>query len=101
MSKTLSDTEQARRRQLVTATRAAIGQGQSIEQYQATHQRAIAGIIAAIRTRMTECGVIDPVEILPEILISLQEAAIAEARIAAKAAARDEMKTLLRKVLAP
>jgi hypothetical protein len=50
---------------------------------------------------MDECGVDDPVEILPELLARLEEHAIGEARTAAKVAAREEVQRLLRKVMAP
>jgi hypothetical protein len=50
---------------------------------------------------MDECGAVDPVEILPELLARLEEHAIGEARAAAKVAAREEVQRLLRKVVAP
>jgi hypothetical protein len=100
MAKALSEPEQARRRQLATTMRAAIGQGQSLDSYLAAHRQMIADMTAAIREKMTACGATDPVEVLPEILTHLQEAAVAEARVAAKAAAREEIRALLRKATA-
>jgi hypothetical protein len=48
---------------------------------------------------MDECGVVDPLELLPEILARIEEHAIGEARRAAKAAAREEVQKMLRKVM--
>ena len=100
MAKALSEPEQARRRQLAITMRAAIGQGQSLDSYLAAHQQAISAMTAMIREKMTACGATDPVEVLPEILTNLQEATLAEARVAAKAAAREEIRALLRKATA-
>ena len=41
----------------------------------------------------------DPVAVLPEILARLEEQAIGKARTAAKAAAREEFRALLRKAI--
>src|SRR5215510_14775294 len=100
MAKALSETEQSRRRQLAVTMRAAIGQGQSLDTCLAAHQQAIAAMTAMIREKMTACSATDPVEVLPEILTNLQETAVAEARVAAKAAAREEIYALLRKATA-
>lgn len=99
MSTNLSEDEQVRRRRLAADSRAAIAQGQSLDGYLAAHQAAIASFTATTRALMTERGVADPIEILPELLACVQEAAVAEARAAARAAARDEIKALLRKAL--
>jgi hypothetical protein len=53
-----------------------------------------------IRQKMAERGATDPVEVLPEILTDLQETAVAQSRAAAKAAAREEIHSLLRKAIA-
>ena len=93
----LSEDEQVRRRRLATDSRTAIAQGQSLDGYLEAHQAAIASFTAAARALMAERGVADPVEVLPELMVRLQETAIAEARAAARVAAREELRALLRK----
>jgi hypothetical protein len=99
MSKALSEAERARRRQLVIDSRAAIGLGTSLDACLTARKVAIENWTALIRARMAECGAHDPVEILPELLVRLQEKAVGEARAAAKVAAREEVRLLLRKVI--
>jgi hypothetical protein len=101
MSTALSEAERARRRQFVIDGKAASALGISMEAYHARHKAAIESWTTTIRARMDECGVDDPVEILPELLARLEEHAIGEARAAAKVAAREEVQRLLRKVVAP
>jgi hypothetical protein len=91
--------EQARRRQLVTEHRRAAELEMSLDEYRKAHDAKVANLIAVIRAEMERCGVDDPVEVIPEILISLEESAIAKARTAAKDAARAEVKAILRKAI--
>src|SRR5262249_51475843 len=100
MTKALLETEQSRRRQLAVTMRAAIAQGQSLENYLAAHEQAISAMTAMIREKMAERRATDPVEVLPEILTNLQESAVAEARVAAKTVAREEFRAMLRKATA-
>jgi hypothetical protein len=100
MTKAISETERARRQQLVINSRAALALGVSLEACLAARKAAIEQWTAIIRGQMSEHGVSDPVAVLPEILARLEEHAIGEARTAAKAAAREEFRALLRKAIA-
>jgi hypothetical protein len=99
MDKAISETERARRRQLIIDSRAAVGLGTSLDACLTARAEQIESWTALIRTRMAECGVHDPLAILPELLVRLQEQAVGEARTAAKVAAREEVRNLLRKVI--
>jgi hypothetical protein len=99
MTKAISEDERARRRQYAIDSRAALGLGVSLEQCLTARKAAIGHWTTLIRAQMQEHGVSDPVEILPELLVRLEEHAVGEARTAAKAAAREEVRALLRKVL--
>jgi hypothetical protein len=50
---------------------------------------------------MDKCHVDDPIECLPQAFARVEERAIGEARAAAKAAARTEVRAMLRKVITP
>jgi hypothetical protein len=91
--------EAARRRQLVTEHRRAAELEMSLDEYRKAHAAKVANLIAVIRAEMDRCGVDDPVEVIPEILISLEESAVAKARAAAKDAARAEVKAMLRRAI--
>jgi hypothetical protein len=97
----LSEAERARRRQLVIDGKTACALGISLEALAPARKAAIESWTATIRTRMNECGAHDPTEILPELLTLVEEHAVSEARAAAKAAAVEQVKIMLRKVLAP
>ena len=99
MGTTLSEAERARRRRFVADGRAAAALGISMEALGAARKAAIEQWTTTIRGCMDECGADDPVEILPEILTRLEEHAVGEARAAARAAAREEVQRLLRKVM--
>jgi hypothetical protein len=71
----------------------------TLNEYRKAHSAKVANLIAVIRAEMDRHGIDDPVEVLPEILISLEESAVAKARTAAKDAARAEVKAILRKAI--
>jgi hypothetical protein len=98
MTKAISEIERARRRQYAIDSRAALGLGVSLEQCLTARKAAIAHWTTLIRAQMQEYNVNDPVEILPELLARLEEHAVGEAR-AARMAAREEVRVLLRKVI--
>jgi hypothetical protein len=91
--------ETARRRQLIVESRRAADQDLSIDEYRKAHNAKVANLIAVIRAEMERHGIDDPVEVLPEILISLEEGVIAKARAAAREAARVEVRAMLRKAI--
>jgi len=97
--KTLSEAERVRRQQFVVDSRTACALGITMEALGPARKAAIDRLTTLIRSQMTEHGVSDPVEILPEILTRLEEHAVGEARKAAKVAAREEVQRLLRKVM--
>jgi hypothetical protein len=99
MGTVLSEAERERRQQFVIDGKAASALGISMEALGTARKAVIANWTTLIRARMDECGAADPVEILPELLARVQEQAIGEARAAAKIAAREEVRKLLRKVL--
>jgi hypothetical protein len=99
MGTVLSESERRRRQQFVVDGRAAAALGISMEALGTARKAVIANWTTLIRARMQEQDVADPVEILPELLARVQEQAIGEARAAAKIAAREEFRKLLRKVL--
>jgi hypothetical protein len=99
-TKILKD-EQAHRRRLVADSRAALKSGKSTSAFLAARAASIAEWITTIRTMMDERGAADPAEILPELVVHLKEALVAEARAAARVAAQDEVRALLRKAIAP
>jgi hypothetical protein len=101
MGTVLSESERRRRQQFVVDGRAAAALGISMEALGTARKAVIANWTTLIRARMDECGAVDPVEILPELLARLEEHAIGEARAAAKVAAREEVQRLLRKVVVP
>jgi hypothetical protein len=96
----IDSTEQVRRRDYVRDTRAASAQGLEIDEYRAKRDQAVNEWAEWFHATMKECRVDDPAEILPQAMAMLQERAIAAARSAAKTAARDEVKKMLRKVIA-
>src|SRR5262245_15887612 len=100
MAKALSDAERARRRQVVSDGKAACALGVTRVACLAARQTAIESWTTTIRARMAECGARDPVEILPELLARLEEHAVGEARTAARVAAAEQVRVMLRKVLA-
>jgi hypothetical protein len=91
--------EQARRRQLITESTRASEQGLTIGEYRKAHEAKVANLIAVIRAEMDRHGVDDPIEVIPQILVSLEENAIAKACTAAKDVARAEVKAILRKAI--
>lgn len=101
MGKAISESERARRRQLAIDGRAASALGIPIEACLAARKVAIEQWTVTIRARMAECGARDPIELLPELLVRIEEHAVGEARTAARVAAREEVRAMLRKVVAP
>jgi hypothetical protein len=99
MTKAISETERVRRQQLAINSRAALALGVPLETCLAARKAAIASWTTLIRAQMQEHNVNDPVEILPELLARLEEHVVGEARTAAKAAAREEFRALLRKAI--
>jgi hypothetical protein len=93
--------EQVRRREFMRDTRAASAQGLEVDEYRAKRDQAVAEWAAWFHKTMDETHAMDPAEVLPQALALLQERSIAAARTAAKAAARDEVKKMLRKALVP
>jgi len=93
--------EQAHRRQLFVDTRRAIALGKSVQDFRTERAAAIEKWTHTIRNMMQEHGVSDPIECLPAIIASVLEKAIVEARDTATIAARNEIKRLLRKAVAP
>jgi hypothetical protein len=65
--KAISESERARRRQLVLDGRAASALGVSLDACLAARKAAVESWTTTIRARMAECGAHDPVEILPEL----------------------------------
>jgi hypothetical protein len=92
--------EQIRRREFNRDMRHALAQGQELDAYRTTRDAKIEDLTATIRAMMERHGVDDPIEVLPHILIGVQERAIAEARAAAKTAARDEVRRMLKRAIA-
>jgi hypothetical protein len=99
MAKALSETERVRRRQLAIDGKAACALGISPEALVPARSAAIDCWTAVIRGLMQEHNVSDPVAILPELLNRLEEHAIGAARAAAKTAAGEEVRRLLRKAI--
>jgi hypothetical protein len=91
--------EQVRRRELVRDTRAASQQGQELDEYRAKRDQAVEEGAAWFRAEMDKCHATDPVEVLPAALALVSERATAAARTAAKIAARDEVKAMLRRII--
>jgi hypothetical protein len=92
--------EQVRRRELMRDMRAASAQGQEPEEYRAKRDQSVDEWAAWLHAEMDRCHATDPVEVLPAALALVQERAIAEARAAAKTAARDEVRRMLRRAIA-
>jgi len=100
MGTALSETERVRRKRWASDQRAAAALGMSPDDCLAARAATIKTLTTMIRAAMDEHGASDPVEVLPEILARMQEKVVAEARVAAKAAAREEVQRLLRKAIA-
>jgi hypothetical protein len=91
--------EQVQRRELMRDMKAAVAQGQVLEDYRAKRDRVVDEWAAWLSAEMDKCHATDPVEILPAAFALLQERATAAARTAAKAAARDEVTAMLRRAI--
>jgi len=89
-----------RRKELTADTRRALAQGKTLDEYRGGHDRDVENLTNEIRALMKRHGCEDPVELLPQLLINVREQAVAEARSAAKAAARAEVRTMLKRVIA-
>jgi hypothetical protein len=87
--------EAARRRQLITESKRASEQGLTIGEYRKAHDAKVANLIAIIRAEMDRHGIDDPVEVLPAVLVNIEENAIAKARTAARDAARAEVRAMV------
>jgi hypothetical protein len=96
----MTNSEMIRRRELTVDSRRALGQGMTLDEYRRAHDANVEALTATIRAAMEHYGVDDPVEVLPDILVRLQETAVEEARAAAKTAARDEVQRMLKRAIA-
>jgi hypothetical protein len=74
--------------------------GLVVDEYRNQRAATIATWTTTIRTLMDEHHVDDPLEILPAIIVSIEERAIRDAKAAAEIAARTEIQRLLRKATA-
>jgi hypothetical protein len=93
----IDSNEQVRRRELIRDTRAASALGMEVAEYREKRDQDADEWAAWFRAEMDKCHASDPVEVLPQALVLLQERAIAAARTAARSAARDEVKAMLRR----
>jgi len=72
----------------------------SLTEYVAKRDESAAEWCSWLRAKMNELHIDDALELLPMALAKVEEAAIAEARRAATAAARAEVGRMLRKAIA-
>jgi hypothetical protein len=93
--------EQSRRRELTRDAKAALQQGLSLDEYIAKRDQTVTEWTRWFHAEMDKCHVDDPIECLPQAFARVEERAIGEARAAAKAAARTEVRAMLRKVITP
>jgi hypothetical protein len=89
--------DQDHRKRYVAECKRAAGLGLTVDAYRTQHASAIADLTTTIRALMDDAGVMDPLEVLPGIIVAAEERCASAARKAAEAAARAEIKRLLRK----
>jgi hypothetical protein len=95
----LSEIEKTRRAELNRDLRAALAQGQSLDEYRAAHEQRVDRWVQLFYAEMERLRSDDPVECLPNLMAKLEESAIAAARAAAKAMAEEQVKAMLRKAI--
>jgi len=101
MGTALSEHERVRRKRWAADQRVAAALGMSPDDCLVARAATIKTLTTMIRAAMDEHGAADPVEVLPKILARMQEKAVAEARAAAREAAAEQVRTMLRKAVVP
>jgi hypothetical protein len=96
-----SETERQRRAAINADTRTATALGISLDELRQVRSAKIENITTVIRAEMVKQHADDPMQILPEILLHVQEVVVIEARRAAKAVAEDTVSRMLRRAITP
>jgi hypothetical protein len=97
---TLATIDADARKRFVADCKQASAQNLLVHEYRAQRAATIAKWTTTIRALMDEHHVDDPLEILPAIIVSIEEHAIRDAKAAAEVAARTEIQRLLKKATA-
>jgi hypothetical protein len=87
----------ADRKRFIRDSRRAAALQKDIDKYRAERSGSIERWTNIIRTLMAEHQADDPVEILPQVIVAAEEHLFCEVRKQGQAAARDELRRLLRK----
>jgi hypothetical protein len=95
----LTQAERDRRAAYMADMREAVALGRSLEQHLEARENLATQWAQWLHSKMDETHVLDPVEILPAALARVEERAIADARRAAENAAREMVKTMLRRAI--
>jgi hypothetical protein len=98
--KPLTTSEKVARAEIMRMTRGAAQLGVSLEQYRRLHEAKVERWCELAHQEMQRAGVDDPLEVLPVLLAKLEEIAVAKARKAAEAAAKNAVALMLRKAIA-
>jgi hypothetical protein len=99
MEVVLTEAERVRRRELTRDSRTAIHLGLSLDQYRQQREAMISDWCEFLHAEMDRTHAIDPTEVIPQALARLEERAIAEARRAGEASAKEMVTQMLRKAL--
>jgi hypothetical protein len=99
MDAVLTELERRRRAELNSDTREALRGGQSLEQFLEAREALADQWAQWFHVEMEKFGVTDPIEVVPNALARLEQRCVAEAREAAKAAAREELQRMLRRAI--
>jgi hypothetical protein len=89
------------KKRLAVDHRRAAALGLNVHEYRSQRSTATAKWTHTIRTIMDENHAFEPAEVLPNILASVEEHLIRDAKAAAEIAAREEIQRLLRKAAIP
>jgi hypothetical protein len=85
------------RRRLIADIRKASAVGRSVQEWRAERTRAVEELTHEIRELLTQNNSDDPVALLPEILVLLEQRILAQAQAAAETSARFALQKFLRK----
>src|SRR5258707_15163980 len=100
MDAVLTELERTRRAEFNADSREALRLGKSLEEFIASRDAHADDWARWFHAEMEKFGVTDPIEVVPNAMVRVEQRAIAEARAAAVTAARDELKRMLRKAIA-
>lgn len=95
----LTEVERVRRSEYMLDTKAALQIGVSHDEYVAQRDQNVEKWCQWLHAEMDRTRACDPTEILPQIAVRIEQHAVAEARKAAKAAARETVQVMFAKAI--